>query len=398
MLGRKVFLTRIVMRSGRGRALLLAALAVAALVGSAGPAVAQASCPIRHRGTRQVPDRPGGAALRLRLQRNGGGDRRRDGCRVHDQQKLRQRGPRFRQLPNCRRHGHRRTGLRGDLGQPVPDRGHGQRDSSGSDPGGHSIRARRDLLFADHILEATVGDGEGTGTIVNDDPAACLSASPRPRPAPFASVKSSRPCRPSGPPWNRSLRPARRRRRPLPSRLPRLHPPPRPRPLPRSLPAAARPDGVGRLLGGDKKGPPGVGLEVSADGFSSCAEVIFRLDNLQIGSAIPDSGGAGHPLRPLGAGASRTGGPRGFRPLRGPGFSVARSRFEVIDTPVHRSALVTSVPQPNDVSTDPGGHRAEHSGSPDRHSSGSVSCRAVQLDARISRRPDPEIPPPRPPP
>ncbi|HJV09806.1 MAG TPA: FGLLP motif-containing membrane protein [Acidimicrobiales bacterium] len=107
---------------------------------------------------------------------------------------------------------------------------------------------------------------------------------------------------------------------------------------------ARNPDGV-------RSGPPGVGLDVSGGGYAGCSTAYFFFDGVRIGSDTPDSAGN--------VGAGRLSVPGDVKPgehlitstCNPSGGPVrASTTFLVTGADVHRSAFVTSLAEPGQVS------------------------------------------------
>ena len=102
---------------------------------------------------------------------------------------------------------------------------------------------------------------------------------------------------------------------------------------------------------GGQSGPPGVGLNVAGGGYLDCDRVYFFFDGVRIGSDVPDANGA------VGAGLLSVPGdakPGEHRVTSSciPSGDVVRasSTFLVTDARFHRSAMATSLAQPDQVS------------------------------------------------
>ena len=102
---------------------------------------------------------------------------------------------------------------------------------------------------------------------------------------------------------------------------------------------------------GEQTGPPGVGLDVSGGGYFDCERVYFFFDGVRIGSDTPDAGGA--------VGAGRLSVPGNAKPGEhrvtsscNPSGEVVRasSTFLVTAADVHRTAFVTSLAHPDQIS------------------------------------------------
>ena len=118
--------------------------------------------------------------------------------------------------------------------------------------------------------------------------------------------------------------------------------PPRP-PVGTTL-TALTPDGA-------PAGPPGVALNVAGTGYSACKTVYFFFDGVRIGSDQPDAAGAVSAKNLSVPGDTSSGQQTvtsSCRPAEDP--VRASTVFTVTDARVHRSALVTSVDQPGQIS------------------------------------------------
>ncbi len=102
---------------------------------------------------------------------------------------------------------------------------------------------------------------------------------------------------------------------------------------------------------GDRSGPPGVGLDVSGTGYLGCRNVYVFFDGTRVGTLQPDASGA------------ITGGGLSVPGDSAPGQHVvttscapsgdavrATASFLVTDAAVHRSAFVTALPEPDQIS------------------------------------------------
>ena len=103
-----------------------------------------------------------------------------------------------------------------------------------------------------------------------------------------------------------------------------------------------------------RTGPPGVGLDVSGGGYGTCDIVYFFFDDLRIGSAKPDAGGA-IDRGGLAVPGQATTGPHTLASSceRTGSQALTSTTFEVTATELHRPALMSSLPQPRDISLDP---------------------------------------------
>ena len=199
-----------------------------------------------------------------------------------------------------------------------------------------------------------IEDGQGIGTILNDDPAP-PSPSPIPPPSPVPGPVAPSPepppsltPTPTPPPTPSVSSPSPS---PAPTQTPPVTPPPTAPP-----PEAPRPPGQTVAVsspGGGQQGPPGGALNVSARGFGGCSNVLFMFDDVQIGSAAPNAAGAASVDGLSVPGNFDAGTHRVSARCEGPGFGVATTPFDVTTAAAHRTALVSSLPQPWQVSLDP---------------------------------------------
>ena len=193
-----------------------------------------------------------------------------------------------------------------------------------------------------------IEDGLGVGTIVNDDPAPpgpqALPPPPPPAPIPLPEAPAAEALPP--PPVFTVPTPG------APAPPPAASPAPEPLPSP-AAPAAPRQTVSVRASGGGTAAPPGGSVDVSARGFASCAEVLFLLDGVRIGSRIPINGGTASLDRVSIPGDTEPGVRTLSASCNGPGFGSPRTRLTITSPPVHRTALVTSIPQPWQVPLDP---------------------------------------------
>ncbi|MDQ3895712.1 MAG: hypothetical protein M3326_00440 [Actinomycetota bacterium] len=106
---------------------------------------------------------------------------------------------------------------------------------------------------------------------------------------------------------------------------------------------------------GDRSGPPGVGLEVSGGGYAGCKTVYFFFDGVRIGTDTPDASGFVGAEGLSVPGDAKTGPHRVTSSCSSSGGPVrASTTFVVTAADVHRSAFVTSLNQPDQVSLDLG--------------------------------------------
>ena len=107
--------------------------------------------------------------------------------------------------------------------------------------------------------------------------------------------------------------------------------------------------------GAQRDGPPGVGVDITSSGFQDCKTVYFFIDGgAQIGSAKPDSQGV---VRAKGLsipGGTDPGDHTITASCERSGKNVRFSTtFRVTNASVHRSGLITAIPQPRDISRTP---------------------------------------------
>ncbi len=120
---------------------------------------------------------------------------------------------------------------------------------------------------------------------------------------------------------------------------------------PTTAPPAASLDAVNPR--GERSGPAGVALDVSGDGYTGCPTVYFFFDGVRIGSDTPNAAGSvgvGHLSVPGDAEPGQHRVTSACRPSGGP--VRASSAFVVTKSDVHRSAFVTSLNRPDQVSLD----------------------------------------------
>ncbi|MDQ2825561.1 MAG: hypothetical protein M3Y04_01120, partial [Actinomycetota bacterium] len=99
-------------------------------------------------------------------------------------------------------------------------------------------------------------------------------------------------------------------------------------------------------------GPPGVGLEISGSGYNDCGTVYFFFAGKRVGSEKPDADGAVKAKGLSVPGDTKPGTYEVATSCSPSGRSIrASSSFAVTDASVHRSALVTSLAEPGQVST-----------------------------------------------
>jgi hypothetical protein len=102
---------------------------------------------------------------------------------------------------------------------------------------------------------------------------------------------------------------------------------------------------------GERSGPPGVGLNVAGGGYLDCDTVYFFFDGVRIGSDTPDATGAVGAGRLSVPGNTKPGEHRVTSSCRPSGDVVrASSTFLVTDADVHRTAVVTSLAHPDQIS------------------------------------------------
>ncbi|MDQ4070491.1 MAG: hypothetical protein M3203_13625, partial [Actinomycetota bacterium] len=120
---------------------------------------------------------------------------------------------------------------------------------------------------------------------------------------------------------------------------------------PTSLPPPPRPSLDAGNPDGGRSGPPGVGLDVSGGGYTGCARVYFFFDGVRIGSGTPDAAGfidVGGLSVP---GDAEAGEHRVTSSCRASGGPVRGSTaFVVTEADVHRSAVATSINDPDQIS------------------------------------------------
>ncbi|MEX0790752.1 MAG: FGLLP motif-containing membrane protein [Actinomycetota bacterium] len=107
-----------------------------------------------------------------------------------------------------------------------------------------------------------------------------------------------------------------------------------------------------RAAGGGTQAPPGGELDLSAGGFASCSEVLFLLDGIRIGSRVPAPDGSASIDGVSVPGDAKPGIHSVSARCDGPGFGAPRTRITVTSPVAHRTALVTSIPQPWQVPLD----------------------------------------------
>ncbi len=163
--------------------------------------------------------------------------------------------------------------------------------------------------------------------------------------------------------------------------------PPPTDPLPPVPPPAAplSPGSVGPTLKVAASGRPGWGaagsnLSFSGDGYSSCRTVYFFFDAARVGSAAPDAtgkvaeGGLSVP------GDASVGRHRVTSSCEPSGRTVERmTTFKVVGAAVHRTAFVTSLPNPGQVSTNAAVLAVERGGGSGPHPAPGLPVTAVQL-------------------
>jgi hypothetical protein len=197
-----------------------------------------------------------------------------------------------------------------------------------------------------------IEDGRGVGTIVNDDPAPPgPPPAPAPPPAPVpdgVTVPSPEPTGELPPPPVFTV----------PTPTSPTSTPPAASASPAPSPSGAAPvRGRGqtvsvRAAGGGTQAPPGGALDLSAGGFASCSQVLFLLDGVRIGSLVPSPDGSASIDGVSVPGDAKPGAHSVSARCDGPGFGAPRTRLTVTSPPVHRTALVTSLPQPWQVPVD----------------------------------------------
>ncbi|MDQ1428780.1 MAG: hypothetical protein QOK39_2256 [Acidimicrobiaceae bacterium] len=124
-------------------------------------------------------------------------------------------------------------------------------------------------------------------------------------------------------------------------------------------PAPLRPPAVRTSLiavGPDRhgQGPAGSDLHVSGGGYSTCQTVYFWFDSARIGSAQPDARGNVAESGLSAPGDARVGSHRIASSCDAAGKTVVKvATFRVLASSAHRSAFVTSIPNPGQISTNP---------------------------------------------
>jgi hypothetical protein len=124
-------------------------------------------------------------------------------------------------------------------------------------------------------------------------------------------------------------------------------------------PAPPRPPAVHTSLiaiGPDRhgQGPAGSGLHVSGGGYTTCQTVYFWFDGARIGSAQPDARGNVAESGLSAPGDARVGSHRVASSCDAAGKTVVKvATFKVLASSAHRSAFVTSIPNPGQISTNP---------------------------------------------
>jgi hypothetical protein len=102
---------------------------------------------------------------------------------------------------------------------------------------------------------------------------------------------------------------------------------------------------------GGRSGPPGVGLDVSGAGYTGCKTVYVFFDGVRVGTVTPDASGAigvGDLSVP---GDANPGAHQVTTSCNASGSATrASSIFTVTNDSLHRSQLVTSLPEPGQVS------------------------------------------------
>lgn len=196
-----------------------------------------------------------------------------------------------------------------------------------------------------------IEDGQGAGTIVNDDPAPPPAPAPVPPPAPAPDgVPPPEPV-PAGelppPPVFTVPTPAA----PGPA-APVASPSPTPAPSGPAPAVGPRQTVSLRAAGNGKEAPPGGAIDLTAGGFASCAEVLFLLDGVRVASGVPAPDGSAAIDGVSVPGDADPGAHSVSARCDGPGFGQPRTRLTVTSPPVHRTALVTSIPQPWQVPLD----------------------------------------------
>jgi hypothetical protein len=102
---------------------------------------------------------------------------------------------------------------------------------------------------------------------------------------------------------------------------------------------------------GDRSGPPGVGLDVSGAGYLGCKTVYVFFDGVRVGTVTPDATGA-IGVGDLSVPGNAKPGPHTVTTSCNASGAATRasSLFTVTNDSLHRSALVTSLPEPGQVS------------------------------------------------
>jgi hypothetical protein len=104
-------------------------------------------------------------------------------------------------------------------------------------------------------------------------------------------------------------------------------------------------------LDGGRSGPPGVGLNVTGAGYQGCDNVYIYFDKVRIGTDKPDAAGVIHANDLSVPGDAGTGVHQIRASCNASGSSPrATTTFTVTSASVHRPALVTAVPLPDQVS------------------------------------------------
>ncbi len=104
---------------------------------------------------------------------------------------------------------------------------------------------------------------------------------------------------------------------------------------------------------GDRSGPPGVGLDVSGGGYTDCETVYFFFDGARIGTETPDENGFVDADGLSVPGDTDGGEHRVTSSCRSSGRPVrASTTFLVTETDLHRTAFVTSLSDPDQISVD----------------------------------------------
>ena len=106
---------------------------------------------------------------------------------------------------------------------------------------------------------------------------------------------------------------------------------------------------------GGRSGPPGVGIDLSGAGYLDCDRVYFFFDGVRIGTDTPDASGAVGAGRLSVPGDAKAGEHRVTSSCRPSGDVVrASTPFLVTEATFHRSAMATSLAQPDQVPLDLG--------------------------------------------